>query len=170
MKIWTRIVTFTVDRDLEMGIVLYPTKEAAYAAAAKHGGIALPVDSADLKQLFTPQEFSVEGVTQSSPDAILREHCEDSDDCAIFVENSLSVDSLRWNTISAGVCESWRPRRNDSCDGVRARGACVVQSSRRRTRCVRSYRVASSNRRQFVQITLEEKFVALPLPGDGNNM
>lgn len=93
-KIWTRIVTFTVDRDLEMGIVVYPTKEAAYAAARKHGGIALPVDSADLKQLFTTQEFSVEGVTQGSLSAILREHCEDSDDCAIFAENSLSVDSL----------------------------------------------------------------------------
>jgi hypothetical protein len=46
MKIWTRIVTFTVEHDLEIGIVLYPTKEAACDAARKHGGIALPVDSA----------------------------------------------------------------------------------------------------------------------------
>jgi hypothetical protein len=92
MKIWTRIVTFTVDRDLEMGIVLYPTKEAAYAAAREHGGIALPVDSADLKELYKPEQFSIEGVQQMHRSGVLRESSEDGDG-AIFLENSFSVDA-----------------------------------------------------------------------------
>jgi hypothetical protein len=86
------VVTFTVDHDLEVGLVVYPTKDAAYDAARKHGGIVLPVDSADLKNLFTPQEFTIDDVKQLHRSAILREGDDCDGDCAIFVENSISVD------------------------------------------------------------------------------
>jgi hypothetical protein len=91
MIISTRVVTFTIDHGLEMGLIAYPTETAARNAARTSGGIVLPVDSEYLKTLFTPEDFSVEGVKQSSLSAILRESSEDHD-CAIFVENSIGVD------------------------------------------------------------------------------
>jgi|ERR1700723_3123012 hypothetical protein len=96
MKIWVRFVTFTVDRDLEIGIVVYPTKESAYDAARKHGGIALPVDSADLKELYKPEKFSIDEVEQMHRSGVLREG-EENGDCAIFLENGFSVDATSFS-------------------------------------------------------------------------
>jgi hypothetical protein len=90
MQIWIRVVSFTVDKDEpELGIVVYQTELKARCAADAHGGLVLPVDSAALKNLFTPQEFSIDGVKQDFRSAILTERA-DSD--ATHLQNSFEVD------------------------------------------------------------------------------
>jgi hypothetical protein len=89
-KIWIRVVSFTVDRGKpELGIVVYPTEVDAKDAAKQRGGLALPVDSADLKNMFTPQEFSIDGVREFHRSAILTKI---GDSVARFLENSFEVD------------------------------------------------------------------------------
>ncbi|HWO37792.1 MAG TPA: hypothetical protein VNO32_54155 [Candidatus Acidoferrum sp.] len=90
MRIWIRVISFTVDKDEpELGIVVYQTEIKARCAADAHGGLVLPVDSADLKQLFTPQEFSIDGVKQDFRSAILTERASSD---ATHLQNSFEVD------------------------------------------------------------------------------
>jgi hypothetical protein len=91
-RIWIRVISFTVQTEgckPELGIVVYPTEAAAKAATKEHGGLVLPVDSDDLKNMFTPQEFSIEGVKELHRSAILTEHATSD---AVFFENSFEVD------------------------------------------------------------------------------
>jgi hypothetical protein len=90
MTIWIRVITFTVDKEVpELGVVVYPSEAAAKEAVKTRGGLALPVDSAYLKTLFTPEQFSVGGVVQHSLSAVLEDH---NTSAARHLENCFNVD------------------------------------------------------------------------------